>query len=187
MNLQAVLAKSKQVMERTKNLPYGGYNEQSGTVVNNKNGDVMFEQRIRTNDNSPVFSEEAASKSKLPKEIINAIRESSTSTTSSVTDSINLTKPQRNPYDIITEEKTIQPQVATNTNVGIDYSLIRMMIDESIKKYTSQLKKTILNESKGTNSGLQMMTKQGNKFRFVTEDGKIFEANLVYKGNLNDK
>lgn len=179
MDLNAVLAKSKQVMDKTKNLPYGGYNEQAGTSVNNKNGDVMFEQRMSNNNNAPFFSESAASKSKLPKEVIEAMRKTSSSETSKNVQ-------QRNPYEQINEQ--VQHQQQPVQQQGIDYSLIRMMIDESIKKYTSQLKKTIINESKEKNNGgLQMMTKQGNTFRFITEDGKIYEAKMTYKGNLNEK
>lgn len=188
MDLQAVLAKSKQVMDKTKDLPYGGYIEQSGTAVNNKNGDVMFEQRVASNDGEPMFSESVASKSKLPKEIIDAVRNSSSMESDvSVTSGLKLKKPkpQRNPYEMITEE-AVPSQTASGSS--IDYSLIRMMIEESMKKYISQLKKSLISESKSNNGGgLQMMTKQGNKFRFVTEDGKIFEANLVYKGNINEK
>ena len=126
-----------------------------------------------------MFNEAVAKQSKLPKEIIDAMRQSANEDTSILGNlTSNMAKQNAKQKTVITEEKT---PVATSPTV--DYSLIRMIVEESIKKYASQLKKSAINESQGSN--LQLMTKKGNTFRFVTEDGKIFEGKLIYKGNIN--
>ena len=57
-----------------------------------------------------------------------------------------------------------------------------------MRKYTSALKKSILNESKNadTNGTLKAM-KVGDKFSFITDNGDLYEAKLTFIKNLNKK
>lgn len=139
--------------------------------------------------------------SKLPKEILDSMIShpievsSSLNVNESVLDQINRASNGRL-YDevappkqeIIQEEftpsRTTSPQVASS----IDYSLIRMMMEETVKKYVGNLKKTMLNESKNGNSinSLKAM-KIGDKFSFITENGDLYEAKLTFIKNLNKK
>ena len=70
----------------------------------------------------------------------------------------------------------------------VDYSLIRTIVEESVKKYVGSLKKSLLNENKqqSTDDNMVLM-KIGESFKFVTKNGDIFEAHLVKKGNINEK
>lgn len=184
-DLNSILQRSKAVMEKTKNLPYGGYVDKSQITVD-KDGDVFVESMVK-NDEAPMFNESIASKSKLPQEVIEAMRKSSNEPIS-VIDTTRLSeslitnnKQKKQIKETVYDATTQTPNNASQT---IDYSLIKMIVEDSIKKYTTQLKKTIISEEKG--NGIQLMAKQGNTFRFVTEDGKIFEGKLTYKGNIND-
>lgn len=182
-DLQQILQRSKAVLNKTQNLPYGGYVEKKGGIIS-ESGEVSFSS---ANQNTPLqFNESVASKSKLPQEIINAMRESS-STPTSVLDSVSF------PNTLI--EENIKKETSTVMNANtlrqetspqsiVDYGLIKTIMEDTVKKYVGSLKKTMLSEEK--NGGLQMMTKKGNVFRFITEDGKVFEGKLTYKGNIND-
>lgn len=188
-DLNEILQRSRVIMNNTKDLPYGGYVEKAGGIPASEYGDVVFESKENTSS-TPSFSEKAASKSKLPQEIIEAMRKSSSEPVS-IIDTVGISESLKNPKltqqkaSLLSENKQQKlPQPSPTQSQIVDYSLIRMMIEETMKKYMGQLKKSLLNENKG--SGLQMMTQKGNTFRFVTEDGKIFEGKLTYKGNIKD-
>ena len=68
----------------------------------------------------------------------------------------------------------------------IDYSIIKMIVEEAIRKYSTAMKKSILSESKKLNedNSLQAM-KIGNKFSFITKNGDLYEANLKFIKNIN--
>lgn len=175
MDLTEVLRKSKVVMNKSKDMPRG----QRGLLDDNALPNIS-----ESSNNAPIFSEMVASRSKMPKEIIEAMRQSSSEPRSflDMVDTEELIQENElSKKKQVIKEATPQVQVSTS----IDYSMIRMMIEETMRKYMGSLKKTIINENKG--NGLQLMTQKGNTFRFVTEDGKIYEGKLTYKGNINDK
>ena len=174
-SLEEVLARSKQVMNKTKDMKRGLFNNK----IDMATGELSVQSR---SNQAPVFSESVAKNSNLPKEIIDVIRKGQESNKVSVLDSLDINKQQVLGENRVVESNIQQVQ-QTQSNGTIDYSLIRMMIEDTMKKCIGQLKKTIINENQ--NSGLQLMTKKGNTFRFVTEDGKVFEGKLTYKGNLN--
>lgn len=154
------------------------------------------------NDNTPQnipnmsYTEPIVQKtnSKLPKEILESFKNKQIDTSplgfgvnTSILDEINYKtqgqlfnqeppKPQ-----VVTEQKTIQPQ-----STNIDYSMIKMIVEDCMKKYMSSIKKTILNESKTNNDNLKAM-KIGDKFSFITNNGDLYEAELKFVKNLNNK
>lgn len=75
-------------------------------------------------------------------------------------------------------------------NSNIDYSLIKDIVETTIKKYANALNKRIINENKTTAKGnisnLKAM-KIGDKFSFIAENGDIYEAKLTFKGNIKNK
>lgn len=86
------------------------------------------------------------------------------------------------------EKKENNTPIYTNNNVNVDYSLIKTIVEETIKKYSSALKKSILTEVKGNtvtegNNNLKIMS-VGENLRLITEDGDVYEAELVYKGKI---
>ena len=66
----------------------------------------------------------------------------------------------------------------------IDYSVIRAIVEESVRKYTSSLGKKLMNE--GTGGELNTLT-IGKTFKFLDSKGNIYEAKLTKIGNINDK
>lgn len=83
-----------------------------------------------------------------------------------------------------------QNVINEQTTNGVDYGLIKTIIESAVKKYANALNKRIISENKSTAKGniseLKAM-KIGNKFSFISENGDIYEAKLVYKGNIKDK
>ena len=143
-------------------------------------------------------------KSKLPLEILESFKTKQIDTTllnggmgksnGSVLDQIDMLtngkvlqqetiqKPQQK--QIVQETVQVQPQVNSN----VDYSMIKMIVEECMRKYTSALKKQILTENKSTQDcGTLQAMKIGNKFSFIDSKGNIYEATLTKKGNINEK
>ena len=77
-----------------------------------------------------------------------------------------------------------QPMNVVQTQV--DYPMIKMIVEDIVKKYTSALQKKMLNESVGSSSELSTFT-IGKTFKFLDKSGNIFEATLKKIGNINDK
>lgn len=94
----------------------------------------------------------------------------------------NVQKPQQK--QIVQETVQVQPQVTST----VDYSMIKMIVEDCMRKYTSALKKQILSENKTTqdNVTLQAM-KIGNKFSFIDSKGNLYEATLKKIKNINEK
>ena len=72
---------------------------------------------------------------------------------------------------------------------GVDYSLIKTIIEDTVKKYANALNKKIINENKTTAKGniknLKSM-KIGDKFSFIAENGDIYEAKLTFNSNIKN-
>ena len=138
--------------------------------------------------------------SKLPKEILESFKTKQIDpsplgygVSSSILDEVNYrtqgklyneetnTQPQAKPKQQLVENVQI-PTNATN----VDYSMIKMIVEDCMRKYVSSLKKTIINESKNSNDELQAL-KIGDKFSFITKNGDLFEAELKFIKNLNNK
>ena len=135
--------------------------------------------------------------SKLPKEILESFKTKQIDASplgygvnSSILDEINF----RTQGKLYAEESSQQPkqQIVETTSVAsqsnVDYSMIKMIVEECMRKYVSSLKKSILNESKNVNNTdtLQAL-KIGDKFSFITKNGDLYEAELKFVKNLNNK
>lgn len=162
--------------------------KESGKINYNENIEYVTESPKMTQPiiNNSSFNQ---TKSKLPKEIVesmknNPINQVGDVATPSILDQLNII-PQKK--EIVKEEKNIITEVQNN-NQNIDYSMIKMIVEDCIKKYTSALKKSIINENKinENNNTLQAM-KIGNKFSFITNEGDLYEAELKFIKNINNK
>lgn len=137
------------------------------------------------------------SNSKLPKEILESFKTKQIDpsplgygVSSSILDEVNY----RTQGKLYAEETNKLPQaklkqqIVENTQIPatIDYSIIKMIVEDCMKKYVSSLKKTIINESKNSNDELQAL-KLGDKFSFITKNGDLYEAELKFIKNLNNK
>ncbi len=141
--------------------------------------------------NEPTISK---TNSKLPKEILESFKNKQIDTTplgfginTSILDEINyktqgqLFNQQKPKQQTVTEQKNIQTQTS-----NVDYSMIKMIVEDCMKKYTSSLKKSIINESKNNDDILKAM-KIGDKFSFITNNGDLYEAELKFIKNINNK
>lgn len=139
--------------------------------------------------------------SKLPKEILESFKTKQIDATplgygvsSSILDEVNYrtqgklykeeTTSAPQPQQQIIETVQATPTVQTN----VDYSMIKMIVEECMRKYVGSLKKTILNESKNNISTDELKAmKIGDKFSFITKNGDLYEAELKFIKNLNKK
>lgn len=155
-----------------------------------------FNEEIPTNTPQIAYNEPSLPKanSKLPKEILESFKNKQIDTTplgygvtTSILDEVNyrtqgqLFKEEKQKPQIVQEQKTLQ-----TTNSTVDYSMIKMIIEDCMKKYTSALKKSMLNESKNSDDSLKAM-KIGDKFSFITKNGDLYEAELKFVKNINKK
>lgn len=137
-------------------------------------------------------------KSKLPAEILESFKNNpincGTSNNGSVLDLIN----DESNKSLFTEDNKIeQQQVQQQTQQqistiqpNIDYSMIKMIVEDCLRKQLAQIKKTMLTESsvnKANDSNILKAMKIGNKFSFITDDGNLYEAKLTFIKNINKK
>lgn len=151
-------------------------------------------QNYKTSNSHMNFNSPSAKK--LPKAILesmkaNPLDESQLTPSVSILDELNkATNGKVFEGSQVVVENNKSQNASTTNNGTIDYSMIRMICEETMRKYMGSLKKTILNEAKVNNndtSNTLKAMKIGNKFSFITNDGNIYEAKLVLKGNVNDK
>ena len=131
------------------------------------------------------INEQVMTNSKLPKEILQSFKENKID--------IGENKFLDEVVNKTVEEKRVvkQPIVEQQSTVGgqqIDYSMIKMIVEECMRKYTSSLKKSILNESKSVNEGNSLKAmKIGDKFSFIDDSGNLYEAKLTFVKNISKK
>lgn len=138
--------------------------------------------------------------SKLPSAILESFKNKQIdtsvmglSTTGSVLDRINFNTQgalfeQTQPKQEVKEVKVVTEQTQPTVSTSVDYSMIKMIVEECMRKYTSALKKTIINESKtASNEGTLKAMKVGDKFSFITDNGDLYEAKLTFIKNINKK
>ena len=90
--------------------------------------------------------------------------------TTSVLDGMfgDLLQERQKPQQVITE--TVQPQVQ-QVSSQIDYPMIRTIVEEIVRKYTSSLSKKMINEGKGSEVNTIAL---GKNFKFLSSDGSIY-------------
>ena len=91
-------------------------------------------------------------------------------------------QPQRKQQ--ITEQTTPRQQSYT-TGGGIDYPMIRTIVEDIVRKYTQSLKKNLITEGTG---GAEVNTiALGKTFKFLDSKGNIYECTMKKVGNINKK
>ena len=84
----------------------------------------------------------------------------------------------------ITEQATPRQQ-SYATGGGIDYPMIRTIVEDIVRKYTQSLKKNLVTEGTG---GAEVNTiALGKTFKFLDSKGNIFECTMKKVGNINKK
>ena len=142
----------------------------------------MTEVPRNVNSNIPRAIVESFSKNPIDTSMISSIGGSSNSVldTIGIQEQARTVQPQ-NTSSTIQEQHTVQTQVQ-----GIDYPMIRTIVEDIVRKYTSSLSKKMLSESKGSVNELTTMT-LGKSFKFLDRQGNRYEATLKKIGNINNK
>lgn len=124
--------------------------------------------------------------SKLPKEIVESFASNVIDpgfTGGSVLDTMNIDMPQQQP--IREEAKPQTSQVLPSAGGNIDYSLIKTIVESAVKKYVGAYTKKILSEGVNSRGGSELKAiRLGESFNFITNDGDLYEAKLVFKKNI---
>ena len=75
----------------------------------------------------------------------------------------------------------------TNTvQQGIDYPMIRTIVEDIVRKYAQSLNKRIISENKQSVNEVNTIA-LGKTFKFLSNDGTIYECTMKKVGNINDK
>ena len=159
------------------------------SATRTESGDISFAMPSNNSYQAPTMPKSMPTNSKLPKEIIesminNPINNEMDNIMASMTpENMGIQKnviPQPK-KQVIREEVTSAPSQVQ----GVDYSLIKTIVEDVVRKYSNAIAKKVINESKGSDGMLKAM-KIGEKFSFITDSGDIYEATLKKKKNIND-
>lgn len=137
-------------------------------------------------------------KSKLPMEIIESFKNNPISCNNpysmggSVLDMLQGNQKQQitesvknDDNDIVESAKTVKQPIVQQT---VDYSMIKMIVEDCLRKQLNSIKKTIITESANkANDGNVRAMRIGDKFNFITDDGDLYEAKLTFIKNINNK
>lgn len=85
----------------------------------------------------------------------------------------------------IMNEGAQQSQVVMQ-NGGVDYPMIRTIVEDTMRKYLSSLKKSLMTESKQNLNEVDTFV-MGNGFKFLDKHGNLYECTLKKVCNINDK
>lgn len=93
---------------------------------------------------------------------------------------------QSKPKKVMTENvqrPTVNDTVVQRNVVSeaVDYPMIRTIVEDIVRKYTSALKKKLTEEVVSTTNASvpQMKMFFGDKFKFIDSDGNIFECKMT--------
>ena len=105
-------------------------------------------------------------------------------TTSSVLDDMfSLEDLQPRGKQQITEQ--VAPVQQSFTTGGVDYPMIRTIVEDIVRKYAQSLKKNLVTEGVG---GAEVNTiALGKTFKFLDNKGNIYECTMKKVGNINNK
>lgn len=157
---------------------------------------------LNVNNIQPETIAAASNKSKLPKEVLESIRKNPINLAipaelggGSVLDGLGLVPKQQQPQrqqiaeQQVSTPQSIVPQYQQMQQVSIDYNAIRVIVDESVKKYMTALKKSLLSEGKEniTKTDTVKYMVIGDKLQLLTDDGDLYEAELKFKKNVKQK
>ena len=91
----------------------------------------------------------------------------------------------------VVQEHMVQQQQAMTQVGGVDYSLLKTIINEAVqenvKKYMSALSKKLISEGVGGKGNEIQAIKIGKKLSIITENGDIYSSSLQKIGNVRDK
>lgn len=146
------------------------------------------------------LSENFLGNSRMPREIVESLMqtppmEGVDERSTSVLDSIMpQMQPQMQSKPRLKPQTRKQPVYEQNDSfatpiqqsAGVDYSLIKTIVDESVKKYMTACVKKIMGELKSESGNIGILH-LGDDFTVVTDDGDLYKADLRYVKNIKQK
>ena len=91
----------------------------------------------------------------------------------------------------VVQEQMVQQQQAITQVGGVDYSLLKTIINEAVqenvKKYMSALSKKLISDGVSGKGNEIQAIKIGKKLSIITENGDIYSSSLQKMGNVRDK
>ena len=204
-------SKLKDVLNRAKRITQMDVNGQLNEVANRarENGKMEYNdeniQYLQENQvpkaqtiQSMPNTIHAPKRNGIPKEIFesfskNQIDTSPLNVSTSILDQIGITNKQTVQSKKATLNENKQPvrnvvsEQNISSNTGVEYSLIRMIVEDVVKKSMASLSKKMLTESKKNLNEQVKIINIGDKFSFVTDNGDLYEAKLVFKKNIKKK
>lgn len=140
-----------------------------------------------SNDN---ISDDSYKFSKMPKEIIESIKSKPLVVKDVSDDAISELVKRVSPKMNVAENKEkvkfsdfINKNNNSNTTQSqIDYSLIKLIVNDAIKENISQIKASLLTENK-TDKKVSYL-RLGDSLQFLDSDGNLYEAKLTFKRNI---
>ena len=79
-----------------------------------------------------------------------------------------------------------QPQYVPQASAQVDYPMIRTIVEEIVRKYAVSLNKKIISEGKTSTNEVNTIS-LGKTFKFLANDGTIYECQMKKIGNINSK
>lgn len=194
-NLVDKLNKAKQVMDITSTKEFDEYarNITKSGSINETSAQVP--SLSPANQGTASLTDDSYKFSKLPKEIVESIRKNPIDVNNNssndaidelakrVTSKMGLSENNHNPKfsEFMASKNTNNPQGAPQ----VDYSLIKLIVNDAIKESLSEIKKSVIKEN--VDSPSVKCLKLGNSIQFLDSDGNLYEAKLVFKKNIKKK
>ena len=169
---------------RNNSSDFYGENYNSSELYN-ENYNIPLASKKNTPINISNMPQSNFTNSKLPKEILDELRnnpleyqESQSSIIDNLIDPIAISnKPLRSNRQV--------NEISKPSSSGIDYTIIKAIIDESVRRNLDEYMQKTLNESKNDMKLLRLS--KGNKIQVVDSKGNLYEGVLSLKKNLNNK
>lgn len=131
---------------------------------------------------TPQYAQPTSFNKNLPKEILesfsdNYIDETAILDGGQLPSEFNVDKKQQIREDIQYQQRPTQ---------GVDYEIIKNIVEGCVKKYINALGKKIINESKTSDdNSIKAIQFTGDKFIIVNKNGDVYEANMQFKKNIS--
>lgn len=203
------LSMSKSIMDKTKVIPSGqdtmkmtlsqslSTNQSSSFQGLNEDyeSDEYAFHELNYNDNNYQGQVEYSNNSKLPKEIFESMTKQPIITQDVIQSAMGGTSVLDSIIPQVKRQqkaKTINENIIPSQNIqaNVDYSLIKTIVEDCVKKYANAIAKKVLSESKKTNENelsLSTIKVNGDKIQFLTENGDLFSAKLEFIKNIKKK
>lgn len=141
----------------------------------------------KTGYNENNLTEENFKTSKLPKEILDEIQKNPLNINNGMSFIDELIEPLESRKVSQRNTTTNNNSVPMNNNIapGIDYTIIKAIVDESVKRNLSELFNNVINESKDNNYLQLLRIGKGNKIQVLDNKGNLYESVLTLKKNIN--